>query len=173
MNAIINITGNLTNECGAQVFNEIRCANMQSDVERIVLLISSGGGSTDIITPIWEIVEMCDKPVIAIGSTAAALFMMAKTRILMPNTEFLLHKSAANLGGRFMANDLQRVVKENENATRILLKPILTNSILPESILIEKIGNCDDWRLTEEEIEKYGIITQAYNREDVKKYLMG
>ena len=120
---------------------------------------------------------MCDKPVIAIGSicvasTAAALFMMAKTRILMPNTEFLLHKSAANLGGRFMADDLQRILKTNADATRELLKPVLTNSSLPAATLHKKIGNGDDWRLTDEEVQKYGIVTQTYNREDVKKYLM-
>lgn len=177
MNKVISIGTNLKMDDGFAILKEIANASNDEKISTIVLLISSNGGNVEIITPIWEAIRACEKKVVAIGmnqvcSTAAAIFMMADERILFPNTEFLVHQSSYSFrkDTHFYARELKKIVKEIERVTELLLAPAKENSTIPEKVLKGKISN-GDWKLTEEEMEKYRIITEKYDMKKVFEYL--
>ena len=175
MNKIIKINGKVERRAGLDIAEQIVIANCSSEVENIIIAIDSGGGDIDVIVTIWETIKMSDKPVICIGtacvaSTAAAIFMMGSRRILLPQTEFLLHKSSIGLKGDFNADEIDELKHQSSMGTEILLAPVLENSKISKQVLYKKIKNCD-WILDDEELQKYKIITETYNREEVKKLL--
>lgn len=175
MKKIIKINGELKSKNGIEIADKIIQANVCPDVDNIILLINSNGGSIDVITTIWETIKMCDKPVISIGtslvaSTAAAIFMMANRRIMMPNTTFVLHKSILTLNGDFTVDELEDMLKESKRNTELLLAPILENSKINKTLLYRNIKGCD-WEVEDESFEKYGIITETYDRAVVKSML--
>lgn len=175
MNQILKINGKIEREAGINIAAQIVMANRSPEVEKIILAIDSGGGNIDVIVTIWETIKMSDKPVICIGtacvaSTAAAIFMMGSRRILLPHTEFLLHKSSIGLKGDFNPDEIEEIKHQSYTSTELLLAPILENSKLSKQVLYKKIKGCD-WFLSEDEMIKYGIVTETYNREEVKKLL--
>jgi len=120
---------------------------------------------------------MCDKPTVAIGairvcSTATSLFMIPEKRILLPNTLFLLHKSGRANINHATEDELRKIYQETVATTKLLFDPVIHNSLIPESMLAEKCCE-NDWTLTEDEIKKFRITTMDYDREVVKKLIMG
>lgn len=176
MNAVIKITGEINEEESLRICEEFAAAERDPEVEQIVFCICSAGGNTTIVAALWELFKMSQKPVCTIGtsvvcSTAALIFMMAPRRILLPNTQFLLHKSTCKLDGMFTADELEDLMKESRRLDRIFLAPVLVNSRVSKSVLYKKTRRLD-WTLTDAEIEKYGITTEPYNKEEVRKLLL-
>lgn len=177
MNAIIKVTGELTPEVGERICDEFLAAERCKDVNNIVFFISSGGGDTRVIPPLWELVQMSKKQVCSIGtdfvgSTASGIFMMPPKRIVLPYTRFLVHKSRRVLNGGYTAEELEKIAKEAKERNKIIFGPLLQNSTLTSDILKRKTKDGRDWCLSEEEILKYRIVTETYNREVVRKLLM-
>jgi hypothetical protein len=124
MNAIIEITGQIATEDGFMIAKQILAANKNADIQNIVLVINSGGGSTYAIPPIRESIAMCDKKVITIGvglvaSTAMAIFMMGDVRILVPDTDAIIHKTSTGIRDNNPTED------EAEYALECAQRPLL------------------------------------------------
>jgi len=177
MNKVIAIGGNLSLQSGFELLKEIVNASNDENVSTVVLFISSSGGDIDIIEPIWDAVKVCEKKVVSIGigevaSVAAALFMMADERFLFPNTKFLIHQSSYHFhkDNYLYAAALKKIIKSMEQATKLLLSPVRENSIIPEKVLKAKIAK-GDWIFTDEETEKYRIVTEKYDMKKVFDYL--
>lgn len=175
MNIVIRVNDNITLESAHAVAEQILKAENNESVENIVLWIVSSGGKIGAIPIVSEAIEMCSKTIYAIGmvrvaSTAAAIFMMADKRILAPETEFVLHKASAYLQGDYTSDALENIRKGLGKSTRLLWTPVINNSSLSMPVLGKMCKN-RDWILTDEELLKYGIITQNYSREEVKKLL--
>jgi len=177
MNAIIEITGQIATEDGFGIAKQILVANKNVDIQNIVLVINSGGGSTYAIPPIRESIEMCDKKVTTIGvglvaSTAMAIFMMGDVRILVPDTDAIIHKTTTGIRDNNPTEDEAEYALEcAQRGTKRAWKSVIENSSLSYMSLSKRCKN-KDWVLTEEEILKYGIITEHYDREVVKSLLM-
>jgi len=176
MNAVIKIDRQITPEEVNRIWDEFLNAERNPEVTQIVLFICSGGGSTDVISTLWEFVKMSKKPVVSIGtahvaSAAASIFMMPSRRILMPDTQFLVHKTSRKLDGFYSVDDMERLAKKDAKYLKVIFASLLANSKVKESVLYKKVKD-RDWSLTEEEIEKYGITTEPYNIEEVRKLLL-
>lgn len=176
MNAIIKVTGEITSEMGIRICDEFLAAERNKTVDSIVFFISSEGGDTNVISTLWELVKLSQKSVCSIGtnyvaSTASAIFMMPKRRILMPNTEFILHEVSQTLDGDFNVSALEEIVEDLRKHEKIVFEPLLTNSNLSESTLRKKIKG-SDWILSDNEIRRLAITTESYNVEEVRKLLM-
>ena len=171
MNRIININGEIKDKHGIEIANKIMAANMSPNVDNIILFINSNGGDVDVITIIWETIKMCDKPVVSLGtylvaSTAAAIFMMANRRIILPNTKFVLHKSVFTLNGEFTVDELKDMIESSERNTELLLEPVIQNSKISKQVLYRNIKGTD-WEIYDE-FCKYGIATEEYDINAVK-----
>ena len=177
MNAIIKVTGEITAEVGERICDEFVDAEKCQDILQIVFLISSGGGNTSVIPPLWELVQMSRKSVVSIGSdsvgsTASGIFMMPPRRILIPDTKVLFHESRRILQGAYTAYELEEMAKETKARNKVIFGPLLQNSTLPPAVLKKKVKDGRDWVLTEEELVRYRIVTEPYNREEVRKLLV-
>lgn len=177
MNAIIKVTGEITSEVGERICDEFIDAEKSQDILQIVFFISSGGGNTSVIPPLRELVQMSRKSVVSIGSdyvgsTASGIFMMPPRRILMPATDVLIHESRKILQGAYTAYELEEMANETKSRNKVIFGPLLQNSTLPAAVLKKKVKDGRDWHLTEEEILRYRIVTEPYNREEVRKLLV-
>jgi len=177
MNKVILIEDKLTNKDGTRIVTKIAEASCDENVENIVLLINSGGGTTTILENIYRVVDKSNKPIVSIGmhmvgSAAAAIFMMPKRRILFPNTRFLVHEASfcCNENDQLYERNLKRMLKDIKRETDLLVKPVIMRATILEKTLRRKIAK-GDWWLTEEEIEKFGIVTEKYDVEVVNKLL--
>ena len=174
MNSIVRIYGKIDEKNSLDIREDFVKA-MKEETDQIVLLITSSGGNVSTITTIWELIKMTDKKIVSVGiekvcSAAGAIFMMADRRILFPNTEFMIHKAGTYVSGK--EDSVQEAAKGVKRATQIAWEPILENSLLTHNILSRKCRDDKDWVLTDEEIQKYGIVTEEYDREEVKKLIM-
>lgn len=174
MNSIVRIYGKIDEKNGLDIREELVKA-IKEETDQIVLVITSSGGNVSTITTIWELLKMSGKKIIAVGmekvcSAAASIFMMADRRILFPNTEFLIHKAGAYVNGK--EDRIQEVAIGVKKATQIAWEPILENSSLTHNILSRRCRDDKDWTLTDEEIEKYNIVTEKYDREEIKTLIM-
>ena len=109
MRARINVTGEIRPEVGERICEEFLMAERDEEIDTIVFFISSCGGNTSVISTLFELVKMSKKQVCSIGtnfvgSTAAAIFMMPQRRILLPNTNFLLHQSSKRMSESMRSN---------------------------------------------------------------------
>ena len=175
MNYEVKIWGKIDEESGNRIIEDLIKAVKDEDSARIVLLINSPGGNVGILTPIWEIIRMTKKEVVAVGmekvcSAATSIFMMAKRRILFPNTEFLIHKAGAYIHGG--EDHIHKAAEGAKKATQIAWKPIIDGAKVTKKLLSTRCRDDKDWILTDKEIEEYGIITEAYDREKVKELII-
>ena len=141
MNAIIKVTGELTPEVGENICDQFIKAEKCDDNLQIVFLISSGGGCTSVISPLWELVQMSHKDVYSVGSdlvgsTASAIFMMPPKRIAVPHTEFQVHQARRLLNGAYRADELEKMAKEE--AAGIILDQLLAFWTKENRVKIEK-----------------------------------
>jgi ATP-dependent protease ClpP protease subunit len=171
MKARIEILGDITLGYAARILSTIISANNDRDVDKIILWISSEDGSPEVITLFNEIIKMCTKPVYAVGAlkvhkVAASIFMMATKRVLFPGTSFQICR---------FSNDKQTigfsdVKSDNEEISTTYWEPIIENSSITLETLAEK---CDsEWNLTNEELISFNVVTNTYNREEVKSWIM-
>jgi len=173
-NAIITIDGEISKEKGLEIIRKIISASKDDSVENIVLFISSMGGNVCALTPIEEAIKMSHKNIIAVGtmlvaSCAASIFMMANTRILFPQTEFILHKTSFNKRIRNLSEE--ELKAQQEKGTKTLWSYVINNSDLTFEELSAKTDEKGDWILTDEELESFKIITLPYSTEKVKTLL--
>ena len=98
-----------------------------------------------------------------VASCAAALFCMADERILTPNTEFMIHHPHVPLNPKskklpyFQALDVSLLLKEKNEFT---VEALTKKTNIPRKVLNAKCKNDADWVLTENELQKYGVITR-------------
>lgn len=175
MNYEVRIWGKIDEENGNRIINDLINAVKDEDSVQIVLLINSPGGNVGVLTPIWEILKMTKKEVVAVGmdkvcSAATSIFMMANRRILFPNTEFLIHKAGTCVQGG--EDHIHKAAAGAKKATQIAWEPIIAGSKITKKLLSTRCREDRDWILTDEETMEYGVVTESYDREKVKELII-
>lgn len=136
----------------------------KKDNEAATLLINSAGGSISYMNAIYETLIDSKVRLTTIGtgmvaSSAAIIFAMGDERIVLPDTEFIIHKPRFSLKDVTLQRYnceifLKRLTKYEDMNLKMLQKTKITKEVFDE-----KCANGSDWFVTEEELEKYGIIT--------------
>lgn len=106
-NRIIKIRGEITEEAANDFADKLLELNMESEDEWITLLITSSGGEVNSGLMMYDAIVGSKAPVRAVCmgkaySMGAVLFACAKERVMLPNSELMLHQPL--LGGRVSGN---------------------------------------------------------------------
>ena len=142
----------------------------KKEADRAFIMISSGGGLVNCLKAIHDVLEATKVPLTTIGmghveSSAAALFCMGDTRILLPNTEFMMHNSSRGWNKPHMLNtaDMQYLCRDMQETNEWLISVECKKTKLTPEVFEEKYSTGKDWILTPEEVKQYGITTQSYS----------
>lgn len=137
--------------------------------EDVTLTISSGGGEVWSMSMVVETMKDLKISITTIGmglvaSCAAKIFLMGNKRIIVPNTEFVLHYSRISdfRDSAFTADKQKIVIEDTAKADKVFLEPLFTRSKVTSKLLSKKCNNAyGNWTLTPEEIERYDIAKIA------------
>ena len=173
---VVTIQGQLNEETGFEAVEQICSTFSEPNITQIVLIIASFGGSVDTVTPILETLKMSGKEIVTIGmqhvaSAATTIFMAGDRRILFPNTTFLIHESSLRNIEGMAQSVLENAAKDAKGKTELIWQPVIEKTSLTRRLIKSRCDGGRDWYLTDEEIAKYGIITEPYDREAVKELL--
>jgi len=135
-----------------------------------ILLLSSNGGSSSAMFAACDTLRATKVHLTVIGrglvaSAAAVLFCMGDERILLPSAELLIHngrnyyRESTTLLGADMEEQAERMRKYDDMAMKLVCEK---TKITPE-VYQEKCGKREDWLLTPEDLEKYGVTTEPYS----------
>lgn len=169
MNGNIYINGNIgsfldangNTEQGVNLLDVILQVKNQPKAESFTVYIDSPGGYVDTGFEIYDYLKGLNKPITTIGqnmvaSIATVIYMVGGTRILRPNTDFLIHLPSGGVQGnsqdienysKYIKDVEKRVVKFYNEATGLE-----DSAILP---LLEK-----ETILTTEQAFKLGFSTE-------------
>lgn len=173
MKVKIDILGEINRGNALTILSNIIAANNSSEVDEIILWIASPGGSKKAVTLLYEIIKMCNKPFYAVGALevkneAAAIFMMAEKRVLFPGTIFEISKIAKDTC-KIGFCDGEKKDSFDSDSTEYW-KYIVGNSGITIEALESRCNNI--WKFADEELLGLGVVTSAYNREEVKSWIM-
>lgn len=142
----------------------IRCKMNKTDA---TILLHSPGGDWDQLKLIIYVYKMSEVNLRVIGigevaSCAAILFCIADTRILVPNTTFLIHfisKSypASKSNVSFSFNRLERDYKALLDSNSEMIELLSQKTELSPDIITQKCSK-GDWILTKKEVETFKIV---------------
>jgi len=146
----------------------------QKEKEDAVVLLSSVGGSGRLAYAIYQVLQETKVNLTVIGmgfvaSSGAAIFALGDRRILLPGTDFLVHK-----GRNFLRNaEMQACDYDEQGEMLHRLNAQYAQMFFKTGINAEIIDeHCEhgrDWYLTPEELKKYNVVTEE--SEGWSKYL--
>lgn len=130
------------------------------DRQPIILILSSPGGDLYSMWGLVDIIEMSQTEVITVNlnyafSAASIIFLSAKKRYCLPNSQILFHNGSASMGGDY--NSAQAMNDSWKKQVGRMQDYIISHTVIPKSTLTKKLKT--DWFLTSDEQIKYGVAT--------------
>ena len=167
---IIIFTGKIDEILAKDICEKLIYLNQRDKVDKIQMIINSGGGLTDSTFSIIDVMEYCSKPIhtIATGciaSGALMTFIAGKKgeRVITPTTCILSHRHSWNLSGNY--SQIIAESKENELLNKRVEKHYIKYTSLKTPKLLQKYILKDvDMYLTPEEAIEYGIADKIVKK---------
>lgn len=145
----------------------LRCKKEEKDA---VILLSSNGGDMDCLTAILDTLIASKVHLTVIGrgmvaSAAATLFCMGDERILLPNARLLLHRvrTFPDTQNKVFAEDAERWYNEMQAFNDYTVRMLCAKTKLTPEAYKACCETREDWILTAEDVEKYGVVTSPYS----------
>jgi len=145
----------------------LACKKEEKDA---ILLLSSDGGEMDALTAILDTLIASKVHLTVIGrgmvaSAAATLFCMGDERILLPNSRLLLHcvRSFSSAPNKMFAEDAERLYNEMHAFNEYTIRMLCAKTKLTPEVYEARCEKREDWILTAEDVEKYGVVTSPYS----------
>lgn len=134
----------------------------------IILIISSPGGDLYSMWGLVDIIQMSKTEVITVNlnyafSAASIIFLSAKKRYCLPDSEVLFHNGASNIGGDY--NTTQAMNDSWKKQVGRMQDYIVKRTNITKSTLTKKLKT--DWFLTSSDQIKYGVATDVLENIDI------
>jgi len=86
-------------------------------------------------------------------------------RILLPSAKLMMHNASRAFEGNntFLLADLKEMAESCESANEANIQLICEKTGITPELYKKMCGKHEDWWLTPEEVEKYGVTTEPYS----------
>lgn len=124
------------------------------------IFINSPGGNLDACMSMINIMEISTTPIYCYAlnmaySAAGMIFINGHKRFALKNANILLHSGSSGSSNMTFEQN-QSASKNYKRLVDMMKENILEKTKIPKTILNKKMK--EDWYLTKEEMEKYGIV---------------
>lgn len=173
---IITIRGEITEEMANDFSGKMLELNMESEDEWITVLINSPGGEVNSGLMIYDTIVGSKAPVRAVVmgkaySMGAVIFACANQRLMLPNSELMLHQPL--LGGRVSGNASSiKSISDSLLETKEKLNKILATHTGRTIEELDKATSYDNYLSPPEAIE-FGLCEKQIRFADVIDFANG
>lgn len=174
---IITIKGEITEEAAIDFAGKLLELNMESEDEWITILINSSGGEVNSGLMIYDAIVGSKAPVRAVVmgkaySMGAVVFACAKERLMLPNSELMLHQPL--LAGRLAGNNASSIqsISDSLLETKEKLNRLLASHTGRTLEELDKATGYDHYFSPSEAIE-FGLCEKQIDFADVIDYANG
>lgn len=173
---IITVRGEITEEVAIDFVNKLLELNMESTDEWITVFITSPGGEVNSGLMMYDAIVGSKSPVrvVVMGkaySMGAVLFACANERLMLPNSELMLHQPL--LGGRVSGNASSiKSISDSLLETKVKMNKLLASHTGRSVEEIDQATSFDHYFSPYEAIE-FGLCDKVISFADVVDFAIG
>jgi ATP-dependent Clp endopeptidase proteolytic subunit ClpP len=158
-------------EKGVELLDVILQVKNQPKAESFNVYINSQGGYVDVGFEIYDYLKSLGKPIKTIGqgmvaSIATVIFMAGNTRVLKPNTEFMIHLPSGGVEGN--SDEIENYSKYIKDIEKRVVKFYNETAGLSESEILPLLQK--ETFLNADEAYKLGFANEKINAPEVVAY---
>ena len=158
-------------EKGIELLDVIMQVKNQPKAESFTVYINSPGGYVDVGFEIYDYLKSLGKPIKTIGqgvvaSIATVIFMAGNTRILKPNTDFMIHLPSGGIEGN--SDEIENYSKYIKETEKRILKFYHETAGLTEAEILPLLKK--ETFLSGDEAYKIGFATEKVSQPEAVAY---
>jgi ATP-dependent protease ClpP protease subunit len=159
---VYTLDGMISEETVIPIVNSIMFENAAQRLDRIYLVITSGGGDVAYAFKLIDAIRMSSIPITAIGigevySSAFMIFIAAHERLLTENVSILCHQFSMSFGDSVKEHEILAYNSETKNVRNRMFRLIEKYSNLTHRQISKTFFGPSDFWMTAEEMIKFKL----------------